>query len=141
MLFKVQKQFDDGTKVDELVYSEGAYIIHPKQQNISYCHVTLFKYKYEGHMFPALVNISDKKYIVPTWQKVHPQTTLNDIDWIKPQPIKLDIVKFEVTGSNGDKYKTVYNPNTKKWKCTCPGSWRAKDGHCKHIKAKLTTNN
>jgi hypothetical protein len=50
-------------------------------------------------------------------------------------------VKFEVIGSNGDKYNTVFNPNTKKWKCNCMGSWRAKDGICKHIKSKLESSN
>jgi hypothetical protein len=137
MLFKVQKRFKDGTKTDELVYSEGAYNIDP--QNITYCNVNLFKYKYENQILPpTLITVpSGKKYIVPIWLEVHPQTTLNDIEWTKPQPPKLDTIKFEVTGSNGDKYNTVYNPNTKKWKCSCPGSWRAKNGICKHIKAKI----
>jgi hypothetical protein len=141
MLYEVQTIYDDNTKVNELLYSEKGYSINPKQQNIKQCYVNMFKYKYEGHMFPALVTISNKKYIVPTWQEVQLQTTLDDIDWIKPQSKKLDIVKFEVIGSNGDKYNTVFNPNTKKWKCSCPGSWRAKDGICKHIKSKLELSN
>lgn len=136
MLYEVQKRFKDGTEVNELVYSEGAYNINP--ENIVYCNVNLFKYKYEKQVLPpTLITILGKKYIVPIWQEVHPQTTLDDIEWTKPQPPKSEPIKFEVTGSNGDKYNTVYNPNTKKWKCSCPGSWRAKDGMCKHIKAKL----
>jgi hypothetical protein len=137
MLFKVQKLFDDGTTSDELDYSEKAYIVNPKQQNIKYCHVTMFRYQYEGHLSPSLVIISGKKYIVPTWQEVHLQTTLDDIIWIKPQPKKLDTIKFEVTGSNGAKYNVNYNPNTEKWRCSCLGSRRAKGGICKHIKSKL----
>lgn len=142
MLYEVQKRFDDGTEVNELVFSEGAYSIDPT--NIKYCNVNLFKYKYEGQILPpTLINSprTGERYIVPTWQLVHPQTTLNDIEWIKPQPPKSEPIKFEVTGSNGDKYNTIYNPNTKRWKCSCLGSWRAKDGMCKHIKAKLGSIN
>ena len=142
MLYEVQTIFNDNTKVNELLYSEKGYSINPKQQNIKQCHVNMFKYKYEGHMFPALVTISNKKYMVPTWQEVHLQTTLDDIDWIKPQSKKLEIVKFEVIGSNGVKYNTIFNPNTKKWKCNCMGYSRLKDKDkgCKHIiKACLTS--
>jgi hypothetical protein len=137
MLYEVQKRFKDGTVTNELVYSEGAY--NSKEQDIVYCNVNLFKYKYEGKVLPPTVIKGGlgNTYIVPTWQEVHPQTTLNDIEWVKPKPLKLDSIKYEVTGSNGDKYNTVYNPNTNKWKCSCPGSWRAKNGICKHIKAKI----
>jgi len=113
MLFKVQKLFDDGTTSDELDYSEKAYIVNPKQQNIKYCHVTMFRYQYEGHLSPSLVIISGKKYIVPTWQEVHLQTTLDDIIWIKPQPKKLDTIKLNImliiiqTLKNGDVHVLV----------------------------------
>jgi hypothetical protein len=138
MLYEVQTHHSDGTETNEIVYSEGAYNIDPT--NIKHCNVNLFKYKYENQYLPPTIikSPSGKTYIVPIWLEVHPETTLKDIEWIKPKPLKLDSIKFEVTGSNGDKYNTVYNPNTKKWKCSCPGSWRAKDGQCKHIKLKMT---
>jgi len=137
MLYEVEKRFKNGTVVNELVYSEGAY--SSVEQDIVYCNVNLFKYKYEGQVLPPTVikAPSGKTYIVPTWQEVHPQTTIKDIEWVKPKSPKLDPIKYEVTGSNGDKYNTIYNPNNKKWKCSCLGSWRAKDGICKHIKAKI----
>jgi hypothetical protein len=142
MLYKVEKRFNNGTVINELVYSEGAY--SSKEQDIVYCNVNLFKYKYEGSILPpTLINSprTGERFIVPTWQLVHPNTTLNDIEWVKPHAPTLKSIKYEVTGSNGDKYNTVFNPNTNKWKCSCPGSWRAKNGICKHIQAKIESLN
>jgi hypothetical protein len=45
----------------------------------------LFKYDYEGILPPSLLNIGGKKYIVPSWQEVLPETRLEDINWIKPK--------------------------------------------------------
>ena len=39
----------------------------------------LFKYDYQYHIAPSLTNFGGKRYIVPTWQEVLPETTLNDI--------------------------------------------------------------
>ena len=143
MLYEVHKKLDDGTEVKEVVYSEGAYKINP--EGIRYCNVSLFKYKYEGQVLPPTVikAPSGKTYIVPVWQEVHPQTTIKDIEWIKPQPPKQDPIKFEVTGSNGDKYNTVFNPNTNNWKCNCMGYSRLKDKDkgCKHIQQKIESLN
>jgi len=87
---------------------------------------------------PSLANIGGKKYLLPTWQEVLPETELNDINWIKPKPkVKQEpIVVMTASSSNKDKtYKTVYYPDSGKFHCNCPGRWRAFDGKCKHIKA------
>jgi hypothetical protein len=44
------------------------------------------KYKYEGSLPPALYvsHITGKKYIVPAWIEVDVDTTLDQIEWIKP---------------------------------------------------------
>ena len=97
-----------------------------------------FKYEYKDEVFPpTLANIGGKTYLMPTWEEVDPNTTLNDINWIKPKPkVKQEpIVVITASSSNADKtYKTVYYPDSGKFHCNCPGRWRAFDGKCKHIK-------
>tara|TARA_B100000768_G_scaffold55649_1_gene54166 strand:- start:553 stop:993 length:441 start_codon:yes stop_codon:yes gene_type:complete len=97
-----------------------------------------FKYEYKDEVFPpTLANIGGKIYLMPLWKEVDPNTTLNDINWIKPKPkVKQEpIVVMTVSSSNVNKtYKTVYYPDSGKFHCNCPGRWRAFDGKCKHIK-------
>ena len=73
---------------------------------------------------------------MPWWKEVEPETTLNDINWIKPKIKRREpIVEMHVSGSNPDiKYKTSYHPGSGNYYCNCPGKWRAHDGRCKHIK-------
>jgi len=97
----------------------------------------LFKYDYEHHMSPSLANIGGKRYIMPTWQEVLPETTLKDINWIKPK-IKIiskskPITQTHISGSGLGEYTTKYYPDSGKYHCSCPGYWRSK-GNCKHIK-------
>jgi hypothetical protein len=44
------------------------------------------KYKYEGTLPPVLYisHKTGKKYIVPAWTEVDMDTTLDQIEWIKP---------------------------------------------------------
>tara|TARA_R110002020_G_scaffold6950_1_gene29375 strand:+ start:572 stop:1003 length:432 start_codon:yes stop_codon:yes gene_type:complete len=97
----------------------------------------LFKYDYEHHMSPSLANIGGKRYIMPTWQEVLPETTLKDINWIKPK-IKIiskskPITQTHISGSGLGEYTTKYYPDSGKYHCSCPGYWRSK-GNCKHVK-------
>ena len=95
----------------------------------------LFKYNYEHHMSPSLANIGGKRYIVPIWQEVLPETTLNDINWIKPK-LKVKekpVIKTHISGSGLGEYTTKYYPESGKYHCTCPGYWRSR-GNCKHVK-------
>ena len=101
-----------------------------------------FKYSYKHPVFPPMLFTSPtdgKVYIVPTWQEVLPETTINDIEWIKPQtknikPTKLSKVVVKNISSNGkDEYLTTYYPETERYHCTCPGTWRTQ-GNCKHVK-------
>ena len=109
----------------------------------SYIHVSVFKYEYEHPILaPSLfVNLKGDKYIVPTWQKVHPKTELSDIKWIKPKP-KKERKKWKFKSSSSDKEYTVTQVDSNTLRCTCPGSWRAKpEVGCKHVqkvRASLT---
>ena len=101
--------------------------------------VKVFKYEYHHELNPpGLVNLGGKRYIVPTWQEVLPETELSDIKWVKPKPkVKQEpITETHISSSNPNKtYKTVYYPESGKFHCSCPGTWRAADRRCKHIKA------
>jgi hypothetical protein len=105
--------------------------------------VSLFRYTHE-HMYPPALFVSPKdgqKYIMPGWQKVLPETTLKDIEWIKPEikivkskdtPILISEYKFESKSEPGSFY--VVKVTGDKVKCNCAGQYRAKDRQCKHMK-------
>ena len=101
-----------------------------------FVNVRMFRYEYKGVIPPALATIGGQKYIMPSWQKVDPNTTLKDIQWIKPKPkVKRQetIIKTFKSGSSDAVYTTKYYPTSGKYFCDCPGSWRS-FGNCKHIK-------
>ena len=104
--------------------------------------VSRFKYTYEHPILPPSILVSPttgKTYIVPAWIEVLPETTINDIEWIKPE-IKKSVIekqepqtwKFESKSDPGSFYVVRQVGIT--FKCNCPGIWRSKDRKCKHIK-------
>jgi len=106
--------------------------------------VKAFKYTHEHIYPPALFtsSVTGQKYIVPGYQKVHPQTTLKDINWIQPKPKNVEKAadvfktneefKFESKSEPGSFY--VVRVVNGKAKCNCAGQYRAKDRKCKHMK-------
>ena len=103
----------------------------------SFISVSVFKYEYEHPLLaPSLfVDLKGDKYIVPTWQKVHPKTELNDIIWKKTKIKKEKTEKKTWTfkSSSSDAVYTVRQVDSSSLKCNCPGAWRSR-GNCKHIK-------
>lgn len=99
-----------------------------------------FRYDYE-HTFqpPSLLTLNGKTYIMPLWKEVISGTTLKDINWIKPIVKKTTTESFKFTSSSSDKVystkKTTLASGEIKLSCNCPGTWRAKDRRCKHIKS------
>lgn len=100
------------------------------------------KYKHTHSQLPPSLFISPKdgkKYIVPGWKEVHPNTTLKDIKWVKEkiEIKKTEIETFEFKSSSGNevyitrKYTNV--DGSIKYGCNCPGVWRSKNRKCKHI--------
>tara|TARA_R110000803_G_scaffold99288_1_gene167336 strand:- start:319 stop:762 length:444 start_codon:yes stop_codon:yes gene_type:complete len=101
--------------------------------------VSRFKYVSRATFNPALVDIGGKRYMVPDWIEVIPETTLNDISKAEPETrgrtkgkTKNIIVKTP-SSSSDEIYTTTYYPNSEKYYCDCPGTWRTK-GNCKHVK-------
>ena len=104
--------------------------------------VRKFKYEYVHPILSPRLYTSKqdgKTYIIPTWQEVHPQTTLNDIEWIKPEignkPEIKGVWEFESSSSKGKFYSV--KQNGLKLTCNFSGFWRAKDREkgCKHVQS------
>jgi len=104
-----------------------------------FVNVQVFKYTYEHSIMPPslFTDLDGEKWIVPTWQKVLPETTLNDIKWVKPKkPVEKTERKewkFESKSDPGHFY-LVTQVSDYKVRCTCSGQWRAKDRKCRHMK-------
>lgn len=128
-LHRIITTMKDGTRTDEVVFSKTTqYSTVPSEIGSQLVHC--FRYEVKSTIKPALVTINGKRMIVPQWQEVHPETTIDDIVWVKPQ--KRPRADVSVESSDG-KYKTTYNSQTKQFKCSCMGFWRSK-GNCKHVK-------
>jgi hypothetical protein len=136
MLYSVKIVYDDGRVTDEIISSQSGLSLYPVRDSIRSSVVSVHKYEVEGSFHPGLLQLDDgKKYIIPKWTEVHPETTYDDIIWIQPKQKK--VIEQNV-GSVGT-YKTVYDPNKNTYKCSCMGFWRSK-GNCKHVRALKEKN-
>ena len=103
----------------------------------SFVAVRRYKYDYEHPVLPpTILELNGKTYLMPLWKEVVEGTTIDDINWIKPKPKKKrseTIIKTFASGSSENTYETKYYPDSGKFYCSCPGSWRSR-GNCKHIK-------
>ena len=136
MLYNVNIVYDNGQSMSEIIHSVTPISLYPKRDKIKSSVVSVHKYEVEGSFHPGLLQLDDgKKYIIPKWIEVHPETTYDDIIWIQPKQKK--IIEQNV-GSVGT-YKTVYDPNKNTYKCSCMGFWKSK-GNCKHVKALREKN-
>jgi hypothetical protein len=137
MLSKMFIEYEDGLKVEKIVHnSETSF----KTKSIKHASCQSFKYKVDKHPYlcVAIVRYSDKTMIMPAGIPCHPKTTLEDIIEIdntpvevKEKPVEKKKWMFESSSSEGF-YQVTENMG--KLKCNCPGTWRAKDRRCKHIK-------
>ena len=105
-----------------------------------YIGVKVFKYEYKHELNPpSLMTLGGKTYIMPGWIEVLPQTILSDINWIKPKVKRAEVFEHKFESSSSDKVYTakayVAVDGSRKYTCNCPGTYRAKDRRCKHIKS------
>ena len=105
--------------------------------------VKVHKYKHKHLLPPAIARFNKKTYIMPGWQEVVNGTTLNDITHIKPK-VKVarskTVTKTFNSSSSDAIYTTNYYPDSDKYHCNCPGTWRT-GGNCKHIKQMRNDKN
>ena len=96
MLWTVKKRFMDGKITDEIVYNNEPLTIKPKKEGIVSCIASRFLYEIENSIAPTLYvsHLDGKKYIIPMWIEVHPETTYDDVVHTRPK-MKKEIEKRE----------------------------------------------
>ena len=131
MLWKFTNTNKYGHLRSRIVHSEGALKIG--RGFGSFQAAQRFRYESRSPYF-GLVEIGGKKFLTPDWIEVHPQTTYTDIKH-EPVVVEVPVQKSEWTFKS-ESSDSVYRvrQNGLKLTCTCPGSWRAFDRRCKHIK-------
>tara|TARA_R110000803_G_scaffold48283_1_gene100291 strand:- start:282 stop:734 length:453 start_codon:yes stop_codon:yes gene_type:complete len=140
MLFEVQRIYMDHCEDREIVFNQP--LIKIKNEGIRHVFVNPFKYYVSKPpiICITIVKLQDGHYIMPHGIKCHPNTTLNDVKFIKEEVKDVKTIKklkntvVKTLSSKGDiEYTTTYYPKTNRYHCTCPGTWRSK-GNCKHVK-------
>lgn len=139
MLKELRIVYEDDTKYTKIVHHTKA-TIKPIRDKIRHCECGPFKYKVKKHPFlcVAIVKFGNKYMIYPAGIPCIPETTLDDIEVIESNKPKVVVEKpqkpkWMFESSSGDGFYQVIE-NMGKLKCNCPGTWRAKDRRCKHIK-------
>ena len=133
MLWKFTNTNKYGNLRSRIVYAEGALKVG--RGFGSFQAAQRFRYESRSPYFGLMVSPTNgKKYLTPDWIEVHPQTTLADIKH-EPVVVEAPVQKNEwvFESSSSDSFYKV-RQNGLKLTCTCPGSWRAADRRCKHIK-------
>ena len=139
-------EFTNTTKYGQLrkriVYNESSqFTIKPGFGN--FVAVRPFRYMSRSPYQPGLVTRDGKKFMIPDWVEVLPETTINDIKAFEPeergrpkkekQIAKPQEWRFESKSDPGS-YYVVKQISNFKVDCTCSGKWRAKDRKCRHMK-------
>jgi hypothetical protein len=135
MLWKLTTTNKYGNLRNRIVHTKGALTIG--RGFGPFVGAKRFRYESRTPYHGILISpIDDKKYLTPDWIEVHPQTTLADIVYNAPEVVETPVQKNEwmFESSSGDGFYKV-RQNGLKLTCTCPGSWRAADRRCKHIKS------
>ena len=138
-LFKFQNLNKYGNLRTRIVHSPTSQFSFKPRGLGKFVNVQRFYYEVEhAYLCPALyTDRNGDKILLPTMQKVHPKTTLDDVKLTRPKVEKRTepVIETNISSSSGVEYTTKYYPDSGNYYCTCPGTWRAKDRRCKHIKA------
>ena len=136
-LFKFQNLNKYGNLRTRIVYRPSTQFTFNPRGLGKFVNVQIFRYEYHHDYMAPQMQIKDgEKFIIPGNIKVHPETTFDDIVWVKPKKEKRTepIIETHISSSNGEEYKTKYHPDSGNYQCNCMGFFRAKDRRCKHIK-------
>ena len=139
MLKELYIIYDDGREERKLIHTPpgNQVTLYPQRDGIKLSHCKTFTYKVPKHDYlpVAIVNLNGKKVVMPTGIECHPETTLDDVREIvkrkNKKREKKQLWKFD-SSSEGGTYTVQKVGDT--LRCNCPGTWRAKDRRCKHIK-------
>ena len=133
MLFEVFHKDKEGKLVSSIEYRESsAYDLTKEQLRSDLTIVRPFKYVSKSPFY-GLVSQDGKKFMIPDWLEVRPDTVYEDLKFNTPRKKKEkpEIFEFESSSGNGT-YKVRRTPDGR-LRCDCPGTWRTK-GNCKHVK-------
>ena len=138
-LFKFQNLNKHGNLRTRIVHSPTSQFSFKPAGYGKFVNVQRFYYEVEhAYLSPALyTDDNGNKFMLPTFQKVHSETTLEDVKLIRPKKTQRSepIIETSISSSGDVTYETKYYPDSGNIYCSCPGTWRAKDRRCKHIKA------
>ena len=138
-LFKFQNLNKHGNLRTRIVHSPTSQFSFKPAGYGKFVNVQRFYYEMKHPYLSASLYTDNNgdKFILPSMEKVHPKTTLNDIINVKPKVKKRaePIIETSISSSGDVTYETKYYPDSGNIYCSCPGTWRAKDRRCKHIKA------
>jgi len=110
--------------------------INPKGLG-NWINVSSFKYEYTDPILPPhlYTNPQGQKFILPSWQPVLPETTLEDIVWIRKE-VKKDKETYNswnVKSSDGINEYKVIQKGINNFSCNCIG-FATHRGICRHVK-------
>ena len=139
-LFKFQNLNKHGNLRTRIVHSPTSQFKYKCEGLGKFVNVQRFKYEYHhSHISPQMQVRKGERFIMPGNQKVHYETTFDDIVWIQPKKPKVkipkDIFQFESKSDPGSFYEVSVAGNVVK--CTCSGQYRAKDRKCIHMKTVI----
>ena len=137
-LFKFQNLNKHGNLRTRIVHSPTSQFSFNPSGYGKFVNVQRFYYEMNHPYLSASLYTDNNgdKFILPSMEKVHPETTLDDIKSIKPK-VKVTrnkTIEQTFNSSSSDTiYNTKYYPDSGKYHCDCPGTWRTR-GNCKHVK-------
>lgn len=141
-LFEFTNKTSYGQLRKRIVYNESSqFTIKPGFGD--FVAVRPFKYMSRFQFQPGLITCDGKKYMIPDWVEVLPETTIDDIKAFEEEtrgrkkgskkiqnPSEW---RFESKSDPGS-YYVVTQISDYKVDCTCSGKWRARDRKCRHMK-------
>ena len=92
---------------------------------------------------PGLITRDGKKFMIPDWVEVLPETTINDIKAFEEETRGRKKSEKKVNNPNEWRFESKSDPGSYyvvkqisdyKVSCTCSGQYRAKDRKCRHMK-------
>jgi|TARA_R110000765_G_scaffold264232_3_gene363843 hypothetical protein len=137
-LFKFQNLNKHGNLRTRIVHSPTSQFSFNPSGYGKFVNVQRFYYEMNHPYLSASLYTDNNgdKFILPSMEKVHPETTLDDIKSIKPKVkvTRSKTIEQTFNSSSSDTiYNTKYYPDSGKYHCDCPGTWRTR-GNCKHVK-------
>ena len=141
-LFEFYNKTSYGQLRKRIVYNESSqFTIKPGFGD--FVAVRPFRYMSKSQFTPGLITRDGKKFMIPDWVEVLPETTINDIKAFEEETRgrkkgskKVDNPnewRFESKSDPGS-YYVVKQVSDYKVSCTCSGQYRAKDRKCRHMK-------